>query len=56
LEPYHAKPHWGKLFTMAPARLASLYPRMNDFKKLVAGYDPQGKFRNAFLQRNLYGG
>ena len=55
LAPYYTKPHWGKLFTMPAAKLASLYPKMNDFKKLVAEYDPQKKFRNAFLERNLYG-
>jgi xylitol oxidase len=56
LAPYHAKPHWGKLFTTPAATLAKLHPRLNDFKKLVASYDPNGKFRNAFLQRNLFGG
>ena len=55
LEPYHAKPHWGKLFTIRAARFGSLYPKMNDFRKLVAAYDPQKKFSNAFLEKNLYG-
>jgi len=54
LAPYHAKPHWGKLFTVPATRLAALYPKLNDFKKLVAGYDPHRKFRNAFLERNLH--
>jgi alditol oxidase len=26
-----------------------------EFKRLVAEYDPHGKFRNAFLTANLYG-
>jgi xylitol oxidase len=56
LEPYHARPHWAKLFTMPPARLDSLYPRLADFKALVAQYDPQGKFRNRYLATNLYSG
>jgi xylitol oxidase len=56
LAPYHAKPHWGKLITIPGAKLATLHPRLDDFKKLVASYDPNGKFRNAFLQRNLFGG
>jgi xylitol oxidase len=55
LAPYHAKPHWGKLFTMPATRLAALYPKLNDFKKLVGEYDPHRKFRNAFLERNVYG-
>jgi len=53
LEPFHAKPHWGKLFTMTAAKLNSLHPRINDFKKIVKEYDPQGKFRNEFLTKNL---
>jgi len=55
LAPFNAKPHWGKLFTMAPDRLKTLYPKMPDFLNLVKEYDPKGKFRNAFLNRNLYG-
>ncbi len=56
LSPYNARPHWGKVFTMAPKVLDERYPKLADFKKLVAEYDPHGKFRNAFLDRNIYGG
>jgi xylitol oxidase len=55
LAPFNAKPHWGKLFTMSHSILASRYTNMEDFKKLVAEYDPRGKFRNEFLEKNLYG-
>jgi len=55
LAPFHAKPHWGKLFTMPHAKLAALYPRMHEFQQLLRHYDPGGKFRNAFLQRNIFG-
>ncbi|CAN5435142.1 FAD-binding protein [soil metagenome] len=55
LAPFNARPHWGKVFTMAPKVLASRYEKLADFKKVVATYDPKGKFRNAFLERNLYG-
>jgi xylitol oxidase len=54
LAPFQVRPHWGKLFTMSPAQLRSHYPRVQDFLELVARYDPQGKLRNEFLQRNLY--
>ena len=54
LEPFGARPHWGKVFTMTPDRLQSLYPRLADFKELLAEYDPEGKFRNDYLQRHLY--
>jgi xylitol oxidase len=54
LEPFDARPHWGKLFVMHPSRLQSLYPNLPRFRELLAHYDPQGKFRNAFLQNYLY--
>lgn len=49
LEPFQARPHWGKLFAMPPARLQSLYERLPDFQRLLLRCDPPGKFRNAFL-------
>lgn len=55
LAPFGARPHWGKLFTMAPATLQSRYEKLPDFRKTLREYDPQGKFRNAFLNTNIYG-
>jgi xylitol oxidase len=55
LAPFGAKPHWAKLFTMQPARLRSGYARMSDYKGLLAEYDPKGKFRNEFINTNIYG-
>jgi xylitol oxidase len=55
LAPFDVRPHWGKLFTLAPATLQGRYEKLGDFRTLAAQYDPTGKFRNAFLARNLYG-
>ena len=55
LAPFDVRPHWGKLFTIPPKTLQGRYPKCEDFKRLVAEHDPQGKFRNAFLTTNLYG-
>lgn len=46
LAPFGARPHWGKLFATAPDTLAGLYPRMPDFRRLVAELDPAGTFGN----------
>jgi xylitol oxidase len=54
LAPFNAKPHWAKLFTMPPSVLQSRYEKLNDFKQLISQYDPNGKFRNEFLNKNLY--
>lgn len=54
LAPFDARPHWGKLFTISPARLKSLYEKMPDFLQLVKQYDPKGKFRNEFLNQVIF--
>jgi len=54
LAPYEARPHWGKLFTVAPATLRSIYPRLPEFVALATRYDPRGTFRNAFLNEHIF--
>ena len=56
LAPFQARPHWGKLFTVPPERLRALYQKMPEFIALAKKYDPQGKFRNEFLNTNIFGG
>ena len=54
LAPYNVRPHWGKLFTLDPSVLKSRYPKFEDFVALARQYDPQRKFRNAYLDQNVY--
>ena len=56
LAPFDARPHWAKLFTMAPSRLQSLYEKLPEYRELLKNCDPSGKFRNEFLSTNIYGG
>jgi xylitol oxidase len=56
LEPYGARPHWGKLFVTAPARVRNLYPHLADFAQLAARCDPHGRLRNRFVERYVPGG
>ena len=55
LAPFGARPHWAKLFTMSPAHLQSLYEKLPDFQRLAERCDPQGKFRNEFLDKYIFG-
>jgi alditol oxidase len=55
LERFEPRPHWGKLFRIEPARLRELYPRLEEFRELLRAYDPDGKFRNGFVERCLFG-
>jgi xylitol oxidase len=56
LEPFGARPHWGKLFLAEADAIASLYPRHGDFAALAARLDPRGAFRNAWLERHVLDG
>ena len=55
LAAHAARPHWGKLFTMFPSSVISRYDRLDDFRQLLLEYDPQGKFRNSFLDACIFG-
>jgi xylitol oxidase len=54
LAPFRARPHWGKLFTMPPAQVSAHYDKMSDFRDLLAEFDPQEKFCNAYLERYIH--
>ncbi len=54
LAPFQAKPHWGKLFTTSPDNIQALYEKMPAFQQLLRKYDPDGKFRNAFLNTYIF--
>jgi alditol oxidase len=55
LAAFDARPHWGKLFTISHARLQTLYEKLPDFQQLIQRYDPEGKFRNAYLDQHIFG-
>jgi xylitol oxidase len=54
LEPFNYRPHWGKLFSIAPSVLKSRYEKLPDFLELIKTYDPETKFQNAYLDLNIY--
>lgn len=50
LLPFHARPHWGKLFTMPKETVQASYEKLADFQRFINHYDPDGKFRNEFIE------
>lgn len=50
LRPFQPRPHWGKLFSIPTNEVASRYPRYEDFRSTTRRFDPDGKFRNGFLE------
>lgn len=51
LEPFQPRAHWGKWFAAGPDQVEATYPRLADFRALAARLDPNGKFRNPYLDR-----
>jgi xylitol oxidase len=54
LRPFGVRPHWGKLFTMAPEEVRAGYQKYGEFAELARKFDPQGKFRNEFLNAYIF--
>lgn len=55
LTPFKVRPHWGKLFAMSREQLKTRYEMLPEFVALCNQFDPKGKFRNSFLNRNIFG-
>lgn len=56
LTPFEARPHWGKNFVMTAEELRSRYPGHAQFQELVLTHDPEGKFRNDFVNEKIIHG
>lgn len=50
---FDGRPHWGKLHFREAASLSTTYPRWRDFINVRNKLDPDGRFRNAYLDRVL---
>lgn len=50
---WDARPHWGKSFETTPEEIRALYPRADDFRTLARELDPDGVFRNPFVDSIL---
>ena len=51
MRDYQGRPHWGKSFTRSGQELRDLYPAYDAFNLLRQSCDPQGLFRNSFVDR-----
>ncbi|MGO4110070.1 FAD-binding protein [Paenibacillus sp. YAF4_2] len=54
LERFDARPHWAKLYTMSAERVQSLYKKLPEFRELLLRCDPDGKFRNAYVDEYIF--
>jgi L-gulonolactone oxidase len=50
------RPHWAKAHHLRPQALRKLYPHFDDFVRVLEDHDPQGRFRNEYVTRHIFGG
>jgi alditol oxidase len=55
LDPFEARPHWGKVFLADAVVVAQRYPRLPDFAALARRLDPREVFTNTWLRRHVLG-
>jgi len=53
MDRFGGRPHWGKLHHQEAATLETRYPEWSRFRDVRARLDPDGRFRNAYLDRVL---
>ncbi|MEM9033101.1 MAG: D-arabinono-1,4-lactone oxidase [Actinomycetota bacterium] len=53
MDDYEGRPHWGKMHGQTHDVLRERYPRWDEFAKVRSVLDPQGVFRNDYLDRVL---
>ncbi|MET4157564.1 D-arabinono-1,4-lactone oxidase [Agromyces sp. PvR057] len=53
MDDHGGRPHWGKMHTQTEVTLREKYPRFDDFLAVRDELDPEGVFRNPYLDRVL---
>ena len=51
---FNARLHWGKWFPLNARQIEDGYPGLAAFRAICARFDPQGVFRNRFLEEALF--
>lgn len=55
LEPYTVRPHFGKIFSLSGPKFEELFGEdLNVLRSLIVHHDPEGKFRNEFMDKYLF--
>lgn len=52
---HQGRPHWAKAHRLGPDSLRKLYPHFDDFTQVIHRVDPDGIFRNQYIQRHIMG-
>ena len=51
---FRARPHWGKYSPLDASNASRLYPKLAQFQEICNTCDPQGVFRNDWVEKALF--
>lgn len=51
---YNARPHWGKVCPIDAELAERLYPNLNEFRTICQANDPDGVFRNTWIDELIF--
>lgn len=51
---FDARPHWGKVCPLKSTEAERLYPRLKEFRSICQATDPEGVFRNDWVEQLLF--
>lgn len=54
LASHGGRPHWAKSHPLTTPQLRALYPRFDDFVRVLQDVDPTGVWRNAYVERHIF--
>ncbi|KAJ7136288.1 D-arabinono-1,4-lactone oxidase-domain-containing protein [Mycena filopes] len=52
---HNGRPHWAKAHHFGPSTMRRLYPRFDDFVRVMREVDPEGVFQNEYVRRHVLG-
>ncbi|KZT53648.1 L-gulonolactone/D-arabinono-1,4-lactone oxidase [Calocera cornea HHB12733] len=55
MSSYGGRPHWAKTHPFGPTELRASYPHFDDFVHVLNEVDPNGLFRNDYVNRHIFG-
>jgi len=55
LATHGGRPHWAKQHALRPKEISALYPKFEDFRRVIHRVDPEGIMRSEYVRRHIEG-
>lgn len=55
LASYDGRPHWAKQHALKPNDIKAMYPKIDDYRRVIQRVDPDGIMRSEYVRRHIEG-